>query len=359
MTSDRLILCLPEDEFEMREVSSHAAPLAVIVRKNEATENETTIEYRTHEGTLYTRMPPMPQHLADEYEYLPDGAILKPGHPIFGDIAEDLRSAIGHRREAIETRPERLYATLSSSFISGDMVARAVTDAQTLVETETSASTLAFWREKARRRFSEIVLIDGEQWQATDEPVYQLDIASGVVRIHGSKLFESGPITAYRYQAWDWEDMRRRYFSPFDLDGARACRDTAEHINCHIEVILPEVIRNDYPALEIDRASRICVRWVELHLNSLASKHPAALKEVPRELLKATCRLRDELAPRNPHDPVDTTLAAALETYLDVVERHPQFIEDIAVDDIRSIRSVLDAWCAGQVHTPKPRPSLP
>jgi hypothetical protein len=349
MTGDKLILCLPEDEFEIREVMPQDAPIAIVV-----TQHGTTTQYRMHEGKLYTLLPRIPEAVKRAVELNPDSAVLKGGHPLFGGMADEIQELV-RQRDAGETRPERAYNILTSSFISREVTDKAIADAGAIVETERSMASREFWRAKAHRRIAEIILIDGKEWVATPEPAYKLNVDHGSMEAHGSDVYDQGSLETGRWRDFDWEHMRYRYFSAYDVDVAgRTLANLREdrnlQVNGHIEVILPEAIRNDYAALEIDRAARVCVRKLERHLDTKGAKHPEELRAFPRQPIMAACRLRDALAGRRPFDPVDDSLAAALEAFIDVVEGYPGMLSDMLfTEELSSVKDALDIWCDREI----------
>lgn len=352
MTSDKLILCLPEDEFEIREVVSQDAPVAIVV-----TQHGTTTLYRMHEGKLYTLLPRMPEGMKRAVELNADCAVLKGGHPLFGGMADEIQELV-RQRDASETRPERAYNILTSSFVSREVTDKAIADAGAIVETGRSMASREFWRGKAHRRIAEIILIDGKEWVATPEPAYKLNVDHGSMDAHDSDVYDQGSIETGRWRDFDWEHMRYRYYSANDVDTARRTLATLSadrdlKVSGHIEVILPEAIRNDYAGLEIDRAARVCVRKLEKHLNTKGAKHPEELRAFPRQPIMAACRLRDALAGRKPFDPVDDSLAAALETFIDVMEGYPELLSDMLfTEELSSVRNALDIWCEREISLP-------
>ncbi|MCV9964028.1 hypothetical protein OIU34_19290 [Pararhizobium sp. BT-229] len=349
MTGDRLILCLPEDEFQFREVPSQDAPVALVVKQHGA-----TIQYRMLEGKLYTLLPRMPDHMKKAAELNPDCTVLKGGHPLFGGMADEITEIV-RKREANETRPDRLLGILANSFISTEVTDRAIADAGAIVATERSLAGLEFWRAKAKSRIAEIILIDGKEWVVTPEPAYKLHVDFGRVDAQHSDIYDQGSLETGRWRDFDWEHMRYRYFSANDLDTARRtlanlCEGREFVVDGNIEVILPEAIRNDYAGLEIDRAARVCVRKLEKHLDTTGSKHPEELRAFPRQPIMAACHLRDALVGRNPFHPVDDSLAAALETFIDVMERHPELVSEMSfTDELSSVRDALDIWCDREI----------
>lgn len=345
MLGDRLILCLPEDEFEMRETTSVDAPVALVV-----TQHGARTEYRLHDGVLYTPLPEMPAHVAPETNINSMSALLKSGHPWFGALAEEIKEIV-RTREANETRPERLSSLLTSTFIPLEVTKRAIIDTDGIIESEASSSSIELWKAKARQRMSEIILIDGQEWVATPEPAYKLWVDYGHVEAHHSDVYDNGSKEAGRWRDMDWEHMRYRYFSALELDVARRTleklgREGQEFsMQGEIEVLIREAIRHDYVDLEIDRAGRVCVRKIETHLKRLGNKGAEELREFPRQPLMAACGLRDAIAGRKPFDPVDDSLAAALETFLDAMEGNPKLAADMIFEDMDSIRDVLGVWC--------------
>ncbi|MBY3157205.1 hypothetical protein HFO56_33310 [Rhizobium laguerreae] len=358
MVSDRLVLCLPEDEFDVRETSTEDAPVALIV-----TQHETRTEYRLHEGVLYTPLPEMPSYVAEHTEFNPLSALLKQAHPLFGAMAEEL-SELVRTREANETRPEKLYSLISSSFIPHEAVKRAISNAEDIVETETSSESIALWKAKAEKRLSEIILIDGKQWEKASEPAYKLNLFTRChVEAHDSDVYENGTRTG-RWRDFDWENMHFRYFSALDLDAVEKTisrfnvgRDNLV-VNGHIEVILPEALRNDYVDLEFDRAARVCLRKIEGQLAKTARDRSEGLPSFPREPLVAACRLRDALAFRSPFDNVDDSFAAALESFIGTLEKHTELVSEMGFEDeFPVLRDVFDSWCGRDApHSPEPRP---
>lgn len=349
MTGDKLILCLPEEEFEIREIGSQDAPVAIVV-----TQHGTTMKYRMHEGKLYTRLPGMPEGMKRAVELNPDCAVLKGGHPLFGGMADEVQELV-RQRHAVETRPERAYNILTSSFISRELTDKAIADASAIVETERSMASREFWRSKARDRIAEIIMIDGTEWVATPEPAYKLNVDHGSMDAHDSDIYDQGTIETGRWRDFDWEHMRYRYYSANDVDMARRTlanlrADRDLKVSGHIEVILPEALRNDYTGLEMDRAARVCVRKLEKHLDTKGAKHPEELRTFPRQPIMAACRLRDALAGRKPFDPVDDSLAAALETFIDVMEGYPELLSEMLFrEELSSVRDALDIWCDREI----------
>jgi hypothetical protein len=355
MVGERLILCLPEDEFEMREVTSAEAPVAIVV-----TQHDTRTEYRLNNGALYTPLQKMPTHITRETDINPVSALLKSGHPMFGDMAEEIREIARHQ-EANGTRPERLSSILMSSFIPLEVTKKAIADAEGIVETETSAARIEFWKNKARERIAGIILIDGQHWVATPEPAYKLWLEHGFVEVHHSDVFDNGLRQVGRSREMDWERMSYRYFSAVDLDGANQTfaklgREGREFsVQGEIEVIIPEAIRNAYADLEIDRAGRVCVRNIEHYLKRLASNGAEELRSFPRRPLMATCNLRDAIAGRSPFDPVDDSVVTALDAFLEAMEAHPKLVDEMDFEDIASIRDALEIWFAQEIL---PSPAL-
>ncbi|MDW9481706.1 hypothetical protein GOB57_23955 [Sinorhizobium meliloti] len=349
MTGDRLILCLPEDEFEMREVASAEAPLALVV-----TQHGVRTEYRLHEGILYTRLPEIADYVSQETEFNPMSALLKRGHPLFGALAEEIQE-IARTREANETRPERLSSLLTSSFIPLEVTKRAVLNAEGIIESETSSVSVELWKAKARQRLADIILIEGQQWVATPEPAYKLLVDYGHLEVHHSDVYDNGSRETGRWRDMEWEHLRYRYFSALEIDVARRTLEKLGPEGCEflpqgeIEVILPEAIGHDYADLELDRAGRVCVRKIESHLKKLANRGPEELRAFARQPLMAACELRDTIAGRRPFDRVDDSLAAALESFLDVMEGHPKLVEGMDFDDLASMRDALDIWCERKV----------
>jgi hypothetical protein len=347
MLSDRQVLCLPEDEFEVRGITSADAPVALIV-----TQYETRTEFRLHDGVLYTLLPEMPSKLAGDTEYNPLAALLNRGHPLFGDMATEIYDTV-YQREANETRPDKLHGILTSRIIPRDVVDLAVSNARDIVETEMSRASIELWRAKARQRFSQIILINGQHWQRAAEPAYKLNLFSGHAEAQHSDVYDNG--TQYRkWSEYEWEILTNRYFSPFDVDAMREAAlklgDEGRNelvLNGTIDVLLPEALKHDYADLELDRAARVCVRKIERQLNRVARRQQEELRSFPREPMMAACQLRDALAYRTPYDEVDDSLASALETFIDALDKHPQLASDMDFsDEVPSLRDILDGWCS-------------
>ncbi|MCZ7861343.1 hypothetical protein O9X98_08035 [Agrobacterium salinitolerans] len=349
MTADRLILCLPEDEFEMRETTASDAPVALVV-----TQHDNRIEYRLHDGVLYTPLAEMPTHVAPETDINPVSALLKRGHPWFGAMAEEIMETV-RTKEANETRPERLASLLTSTFIPIEVTKRAIIDTDGIVESEVSSTSIELWKAKAHRRMSEIILIDGQEWVATPEPAYKLWVDHGIVEAHHSDVYDNGTKEVGRWRDMEWEGLHYRYFSALEIDAARRTaaklgrEDSAFAQQGEIEVLIPEAIRHDYADLEIDRASRVCVRKIEKHLKRLGNRGAEELRSFPQQPLMAACGLRDAIAGRKPFDPVDGSLPAALETFLDAMEGHPRLLADMIFEDMDSLRDMLDVWSEREV----------
>lgn len=345
MTSDKLVLCMPEDDFEVREAKSADAPLALIV-----TQHGTTTEFRLHEGVLYTAIPATPEKIVEDTQHNPMAARFKAGHPVFGTIAEELHE-IARTKDANETRPERLYSLLSARVLPTDVTERATVNAGQIDETESSTYSLEFWREKARKRFAEILRIDGKQWQKAPEPAYKLNLFTCTAEAHLSDVYDEG-MKDGRWREFDWEDMGNRYFSAVDVEAMtetafklrREGRDRFE-LRGNIEVILPEALRLDYADLELDRAARVCVRKIEGELNRIARSEAKDLKSFPRQVFIEACHLRDALAYRTPYDKADDSLAAALEKFVDALDRHPELVAEMRfAEEVPSLRDILDIW---------------
>jgi hypothetical protein len=356
MLSDKLILCLPEDEFEVRESTAEHAPVALIV-----TQHENRTEFRLHEGMLYTRLPEMPNKIAEDTEFNPLAALLSRGHPLFGAMAEEIYSATNNK-DASETRPERLHGILTGRVISRDVIDKAASAASEIIETETSRASIDLWKAKARERFSQILVIDGQRWEKAAEPVYRLSLLSGHARAEYSDIYDNGTKMG-QWRDYDWVNLENRYFSAIDID---AMKEVAEKmgregrnelaLDGDIEVLLPEALQHDYRDLELDRAARVCVLAIEKHLNKFARSGRDELRKFPRGPLLAACGIRDALAYRTPYDKVEDSLAAALETFIDTIDRHPELAADMNIDDqVSSLRDILDSWCARDAE---PTPGL-
>lgn len=347
MTSDKLILCMPEDDFEVREAKSADAPLALIV-----TQHGTTTEFRLHEGVLYTPVPHTSEKIVGDTQQNPSAARFKAGHPVFGAIAEEIHE-IAKTKEANETRPERLHALLLARVLPTDVIEKAALNAGQIDETESSTYSLEYWREKARNRFAEILMIDGKQWEKSPEPAFKLNLFTGSAEARLSDVYDEATKSG-KWRDFDWEDMGNRYFSAVDVDAMRETafklrregRDGLD-LHCNIEVILPEALRLDYADLELDRAARVCVRKIEGELNRVARNEAREMKSFPRPVFMAACHLRDALAYRTPYDKADDTLAAAFETFVDALENHPGLAAEMRFEeDVPSLRDILDIWCS-------------
>ncbi|MCS4090113.1 hypothetical protein [Rhizobium sp. BK176] len=354
MSSDKLILCLPEDEFEVRETTSEHAPVGLVV-----SQHETTTEFRLHDGVLYTRLPETPEKIAKDTEFNPLAAFLNRGHPLFGAMAEEIHAAT-HNKDASETRPERLHGVLISRAIPRDVIDKAVSSATEIVETETSRASIDLWKEKATKRISELIMIDGQCWQATPEPVYKLSLFSGHASAQFSDIYDNGTKHGH-WRDYDWFNLSSRYFSATDIDGMREAalrlgREGRKELvlDGTIEVLLPEALRHDYRDMELDRASRVGVLKIETQLNKFARSERGEIQKFPRGPLLAACQLRDALAYRTPYDKVDDSLAAALENFIEVLDNNPGLASDMDFDDqVPSLRDILDVWCGRDV-TPAP-----
>jgi hypothetical protein len=349
MSSDKLILCLPEAEFEIAEVCSQNAPIAIVV-----TQDGVLTHYRLHEGKLYTALPIIPERMQKAIDVNADCAPLKSDHPMFGGMVDEIKELV-RQKHAVETRPERVYNILTTYFLTQVTTDRAISDAKSIIETERSKVSQEFWKAKAHSRVADIILIDGKEWVATSEPAYKLNVDSGIMDVHHSAVYDEGNQDSGPWKNFDWEEMRFRYYSANDVDIANRTLINLSgnhnlHAHGHIEVIIPESIRNDYAGLEIDRAARVCVRKIEKQMFKIGSRHPERLRDFPHEPIMAACRLRDALAERKPFDVVKDSLAAALESFIDVMEGYPELLSDMSfTDELSSVKDALEIWCDREI----------
>nr|WP_250808236.1 hypothetical protein [Neorhizobium tomejilense] len=342
MTSDRLIFCLPEATFEIPEVAEAEAPLALVAKANGI---ET--EYRLRDGKLYT--PLAEREVFEGLAASGNVGLIRVGHPVFGTLVGEIRDHhIGFRRDASETRPERLYTVIGQTGVDPAVVIRAATDAVSLVENERSSADLAHWREKADERIGQIIMINGHAWERSPEPCYQLMAEYGTARVMSSDLFVEGPSTTYVDH--DWASLGYRYFSGLDRQGLEDCAGRVSpqpfewNPSDEISVLIPEALTQNYNDLEVDRFSRVCVWDFEKYVAAQLNKSQNALRSVPADLMVSACRLRDLVAPRAPRDEASSNLVSALEEHGVALGRYPEIMKAMNFEERHMIDDVALAW---------------
>lgn len=360
MTSDRTIFCLPEGHFEIPEISMSDAPLALVV-----TGDNKKIEYRQYNGQLFTSLK---EPNALDSHMLSASHVMNKANQIFGEIRAQITDYVFRSRETLATRPERLNSILGSKEVDSGVIEQAKTDASSIIVTDTSTSDLTHWQAKARDRMAQLVMIDGTPWQRTPEPSYEVNFLFANISVCLTDIYLNIDIETGDPEHFSWRDVYIRYFSAADVDGMNACLsrvgilDKGIKQGGSIEVIIPDALQKDFDVLELDRVSRVLVRDFEKHLRYVTTKEVANLRRVPREAFVAAGVLRDATVARKQTDAIDEGLAAALENYLDVMDRNKNLCEEMNYENSDKLifaRDILDTWCNREVVVPMGGPLFP
>lgn len=341
MTKDRLVLCLPEIDIEIPEVSSQEAPEALVVARHGQ-----NIAYRLYDGKL---MLPVKGDLdVAALARIRQEDAFGDWHPIFGQMITDIRNLIGHQMAADATRPERLYSVLAARRQAPETAERAIADTSALVMTDEVIADLEAAAAKARAATSEIVIIDGKGWRTAPEPCYRVMAESGHVTVEDSEFYL--PDIKKQGYTYEWSELSFRYFSAGDIDQALAY--SAERRGSPLEqqdresitVLDPGGLHLDFKSLEMYRFAHVVIEKIEEHVGRSAVRDPGFIGNMSSEILVSACRLRDAATSRSIHDPADDELASAMTEFTETLRRNPAFVKGMKFEDLHVMEAVMTDW---------------
>lgn len=362
--SPKICVCAFDTVVDLEEMSQTDFPVALQVRdENQYYRDKRHIVYRTAGGRLYTDsridVERFLQHHADQVLDVRDR------NQVTGKIMREIRREVMGAKHVNEDHlwmSSAVMQLLRSGMNSEWPLVRTILSTSSRLELDgpwrsslAEIDHLSFLDEDPKQRlkryermtqkaFSAFRIMDGKIWVEAPEPCYvALDGPQGFEQAREShdgffpEDVEDDP------HSWWWE-LPWRAFSATDYDNVVAGLNRHYDPPRRIEILIPDVLKVDAQALEIDRCARLIADVVTKNLASRGAKDQQVLRLPSTPCVLAWTSLVELIGSYDPFQGVPDEIEDVIENMLRAVEASPADADLISPHYRQLAWEYLERW---------------